>query len=153
MKNQICIYHMISYIFLISNFILRVLYILTFDNVYTWTNSNYSTTWKKYILPTNYFKMRKSFLRRILTWIVGCSYETRFKRIFLYVSNSLYLRTWSLYPFVSGSFYLLKHTTKYPWATIEKENKIVYIILVFKYFEFLDKKTPFLAYLHSFKMK
>ena len=101
MKNQICIYHMISYIFLISNFILRVLYILTFDNVYTWTNSNYSTTWKKYILPTNYFKMRKSFLRRILTWLVGCSYETRFKRIFLYVSNSLYLRTWSLYPFVS----------------------------------------------------
>ena len=87
MKNQICIYHMISYIFLISNFILRVLYILTFDNVYTWTNSNYSTTWKKYILPTNYFKMRKSFLRRILTWLVGCSYETRFKRIFLYVSN------------------------------------------------------------------
>ena len=92
---------MIRYIFLILKFILRFLHILTFDNVYTWTNNNYSTTWKKCILPTNYFKMRKNFLRRIHIWLVGCSYETRFKRIFLYVSNSLYLRTWSLYPFVS----------------------------------------------------
>ena len=91
------------------------------------------------------------FLPYKLFWCVKIyfTYERICSRLKLYASDNPYLRTWSLY---SVYFCLLK-PKKSLSSTLKKENKIVYIILVFKYFGFLDKKTPFLAYLHSFKMK